>query len=214
MTHHEARRTTARLYKSRRDLYYYTHGKIALDPAYPWVAAALQTSNRPLLDLGCGAGQLAGYLRASGHSAPILGIDVDAKKIEIARSVLPSCQFEVGDARNLPDHVGDVVMLDVLHYFDPEQRRKLLLAIADRVAPDGMAILRVTLKDASWRFTVTRMEEWFVRFSGWIPFPSVGFPERRELESVARESGLKATILPMWGVTPFNSYLLRLRKTP
>jgi hypothetical protein len=114
---HEARRVAAGHFPKTNSLYYYTHGKIALDPVYPWVAKALAYSKLPLLDVGCGAGQLAAFLRACGHSAPILGVDVDANKIAQASAAIPTCTFQVGDARELPVHCGDVVMLDVLHYF-------------------------------------------------------------------------------------------------
>jgi hypothetical protein len=96
--------------------------------------------------------------------------------------------------------------------FDEPRRAAVIVSIGSRLAPGGRGILRLTLKDSSWRFAVTRFEEWFVRVSGWIPFRSVGFPSREEIESAARAAGLLARISPMWGMTPFNSYLVELEK--
>ena len=81
-------REAAARYRPWPNLYYYAIGKIALDPAYPVVASILRESQRPLLDLGCGMGLLAAYLRANGHRAPILGWDVDQRKIDVAQQVL------------------------------------------------------------------------------------------------------------------------------
>ncbi|MEX1117215.1 MAG: class I SAM-dependent methyltransferase [Terrimicrobiaceae bacterium] len=213
-THQAARKAAASRYWKWKSLYFYTRSKIAWDPAYRWVAEALVSSPRPLLDIGCGAGQLAAYLRACGHHAPISGMDVDETKILIAQEAVPGCDFAVGDAMALPAHHGDVVMLDVLHYFDPTNRQKLFENLARRIAPDGLGILRVTLKDPSWRYRVTCLEEWFVGASGWIPFRSVGFPDREELDRLAAASGMQARVFPMWGITPFNSYLMTLHRAP
>ncbi len=212
--HQAARKAAAKRYWKWKSLYFYTRSKIGLDPAYLWVAETLVSSPRPLLDIGCGAGQLAAYLRASGHKAPVLGLDVDETKIRIAQAAVPECEFDVGDALDLPAHLGDVVMLDVLHYFAPENRKKLFQSLATRIASDGIGILRVTLKDESWRYKATCLEEWFVGASGWIPFRSVGFPERSELDLLAAESGLQTSVVPMWGFTPFNSYLMTLKRMP
>ena len=57
-----ARHAAARRYRAWPNLYYYAHGKIALDPAYPASARLLADSSHPLLDLGCGMGLLAAYL--------------------------------------------------------------------------------------------------------------------------------------------------------
>ena len=88
-------RQAAGLYKRWPRLYYYAIGKITLDPAYPAVAKALGKSTLPLLDLGCGMGLLAAYLRASGHCAPLVGWDLDEEKIEIAKAVLSGSQGEL-----------------------------------------------------------------------------------------------------------------------
>jgi SAM-dependent methyltransferase len=190
-------------------LYYYALGKIALDPAYPAVAAILRNSQFSLLDLGCSMGLLAAYLRANGHRAPILGLDIDERKIKVAQQVLggASEKFHTGDALNFPAHSGDIVMLDVLHYFSDEDQQRLLRKIAASVAPGGVALIRLTLNEANWRFTATRLEEWFVQFSRWIPKSGWNFPTREEvLVPFGHESFLR-DVRPMWGVTPFNSHL-------
>jgi SAM-dependent methyltransferase len=207
-------RKTAARYRSWPNLYYYAIGKIALDPAYPVVARALRDSQRPLLDLGCGVGLLAAYLRANGHVAPILGLDVDEQKIAIAQKVLgeDNGKFHVADALNFPEHCGDIVMLDVLHYFSDEDQQRLLKKIATSIAPSGVALVRLALEERNWRFIATKLEEWFVYVSGWIPCRGANFPTRDEVFSPFKEDGLEGDVRPMWGLTPFNSHLFTFRR--
>lgn len=192
----------------------YALGKCLLDPAYPYLARSLKSAELPLLDIGCGAGVLAALLRVSGHRARITGIDPDREKISAATQALgpADCGFHVGDTGNLPPHCGDVVMLDVIHYVQPADRPHVLADIASHLAPGGTLYLRTTLRDDSWRYRVTRFEEWFVRASGWIPFVSAPFPGLLELQEAAGYAGLTLDCQPMWGTTPFNSHLLTMRR--
>ena len=205
---------TALRYRPWPNLYYYAQGKLALDPAYPDVARELASSPRPLLDIGCGMGLLAAWLRAHGHCAPICGMDVDGKKIRIAQDLLgpENASFHAGDALDFAPHSGDVVMLDVLHYFDDAQQQRLLEKIAASLAPGGVAKIRVTLHDKSWRFTATKLEEWFVHASGWIPTSGWNFPVREEVGRAFRTRAFVEEVRPMWGITPFNSYLFTYRR--
>jgi 2-polyprenyl-3-methyl-5-hydroxy-6-metoxy-1,4-benzoquinol methylase len=207
-------RQAAGHYKRWPRLYCYAIGKILLDPAYPAVARALAKSKLPLLDLGCGMGLLAAYLRASGHRAPLVGWDVDEAKIEIAKTVLPGSgeSFRAGDALNFSEHCGDVVMLDVLHYFSNEDQQRLLRKIAASIAPRGVALIRLALNEPNWRFAATKAEEWLVHFARWIPVQGENFPFREEVLPPFTQEGLEVEVRPMWGWTPFNSYLFTIRR--
>lgn len=209
-----ALRATAARYRQWPNLYYYSRGKLALDPAYPAVARELASSPRPLLDIGCGMGLLAAWLRAHGHRAPISGMDVDGGKIQVAEQVLGAedCTFRARDALEFGPHSGDVVMLDVLHYFNDEDQQRLLGKIVSSLDPDGVAMIRVTLNDKSWRFTATKIEEWFVHACGWIPTSGWNFPTQEEIERPFRAAGFAEDARPMWGITPFNSYLFTFRR--
>jgi 2-polyprenyl-3-methyl-5-hydroxy-6-metoxy-1,4-benzoquinol methylase len=207
-------RQVAGRYKRWPRLYYYAMGKIMLDPAYPAVAKALSDSTLPLLDLGCGMGLLAAYLRASGHRAPIVGWDVDEEKIGIAKTVLPGRDenFRAGDALGFSEHCGDVVMLDVLHYFSDIDQERLLRKVAASIAPQGVALIRLALNEPNWRFAATKAEEWFVQVTRWIPIEGKNFPTRDEVSFPFAQAGLQVEVEPMWGWTPFNSHLFTIRR--
>jgi 2-polyprenyl-3-methyl-5-hydroxy-6-metoxy-1,4-benzoquinol methylase len=81
-----ARDRVASLFDTRF-LQYYTRGKLSRDPVYDAVIARLRGSTLPLLDVGCGAGIFAFYLRECGLEMPLTGIDHDAKKIAVANTV-------------------------------------------------------------------------------------------------------------------------------
>ena len=209
------RKSAAMRYRRWSSLYYYAHGKIALDPAYPLVARLLKDSPRPLLDIGCGMGLLAAYLRAHQHRAPIVGMDVDAEKVSLAQGILghENIRFHAGDALvTFPEHSGDVVMLDVLHYFSDDEQQQLLEKLAASVAPGGIALIRVTLNEPTLRFALTRLEEWFIKIIRWIPVSGSNFPTREEVSAPFRQAGFQEEIRPLWGITPFNSYLFSYRR--
>ena len=205
-------------FRYNRVLHGYAKGKAGWDPAYATVADLLEKSNHPLLDIGCGVGLLAAYLRESGCRQRILGIEPDASKVQIANErvagVYPLLEFRVGDARSLPEFSGDIVMLDVLHYMGPDVQRSVLEQIASRICPGGRALIRTTFRDGSWRYYATLLEEVFVRASGWIRGGSCHFPTREAVTAPFLAPQWKVTVTPMWGRTPFNSHLIEVKRLP
>lgn len=203
-------------FQHSRFLQGYAEGKTRWDPAYPAVAELFGASQNPLLDVGCGMGLLAAYLRESGCRQPILGIDPDREKIRTAvqhvASVYPLLEFREGDARELPEFSGDVVLLDVLHYMEPEVQRRVLEEVARRICPGGRAVIRTTFRDRSWRYYATLLEEGVVRVSGWIRGGKCRFPTLEEVTAPFKGRQWNVSVRPMWGRTPFNSHLVEIRR--
>lgn len=198
-----------------RRLHGYSRGKIAWDPAYRHLAKALQGSTLPWLDVGCGMGLLAAYLRESGCTASLHGIDPDAAKIALAQKVAaryPGLSFACGDARELPAFEGGVIVLDVLHYLTPDGQSHFLREVASRLAPGGRAYVRTTFRDRSWRYAVTLAEEVFIRAVGWIRGGSCCFPTRAHIEQALIPTGCRVEIYPLWGRTPFNSHMVEIER--
>jgi 2-polyprenyl-3-methyl-5-hydroxy-6-metoxy-1,4-benzoquinol methylase len=188
--------------------------KLASDPVYKAAHQALSGSALPLLDIGCGAGLLSFFLRSRGYSGPIHGIDKDAMKVGAASLLAKrraGLSFEVGDVRKLPPFSGNVALLDVLHYLDPTEQATLIDAIIDRVAPGGTVVIRECLRDESWRFGLTRLEEKFARRVGWLRFDQLHFPSAGEIMAPFHQRGFSSRLTPLWGHTPFNNYFLVFR---
>ena len=191
----------------------YARAKIATDPAYNAVFELVGNTSEPLLDIGCGVGLMAFYLRERGMRMPIAGIDHDRRKIEIARRVADgdqSLSFEVGDARRPVQFRGNVVLLDVLHYFSDADQSVVLRNAA---AAGGMIIIREGIRDGSLRYRLTYVQETLARAGGWLKAECLNFPTRKSIES-ALDGEFREEVMPMFGRTPFNNYLFVFRRTP
>ncbi|HKR63740.1 MAG TPA: class I SAM-dependent methyltransferase, partial [Thermoanaerobaculia bacterium] len=170
MSRNDVAHKLAALY-DRRSLRQYVLWKVRTDPAYRAVFEQLRGRDTPILDLGCGVGLLAFYLRESGFTAPIIGVDFDERKIDLARIAARryrDVEFIQGDARApLPDG-HDVVILDILQYFDDASQREILEHAARAVAQGGKVILRQALRDDSWRYRLTAAVDGLARKMHWM----------------------------------------------
>jgi 2-polyprenyl-3-methyl-5-hydroxy-6-metoxy-1,4-benzoquinol methylase len=196
----------------------YVRGKLRSDPAYRAVLVELERRPQPVLDIGCGLGLLSFFLRRNGFTERIRGVDSDAEKIAraaqiAAREYDAGLEFSVGDAREVAADFGAVVMLDVLHYLEEASQERLLEGLASRVPPGGVVVIRTALADGSLRYWVTYLEEIFVRAIRWIRGGgAINFPTQEGVASIFRRAGFEEEIRPLWGRTPFNSYLLVFRR--
>ena len=190
----------------------YARLKLGCDPVYAEVADLLIRADLPVLDIGCGIGLLGHYLRELGFARRYYGIDCDAAKTArarlSARDHAGALTFETRDAVVLPPFAGSVVILDVLHYLERERQRSLLHAAAQCVAERGVLVLRTALQEPRWRYRATQWEERLLYGCGWMQMPARHFPLRAEIESTFDELGLRTSITPLWGRTPFASFLV------
>jgi SAM-dependent methyltransferase len=196
----------------------YICGKLASDPVYAATAAAIDGTVLPLLDIGCGIGLLGLYLHAHGVLPRYLGLDHDERKIAAGRAAIRRAGLEqVMELRQagvavLPAVRGHVAVLDMLHYLPREAQRPLLENAVLCLAPDGVLVIRSVLRDASWRFQATRAEEVWLRYSGRIRGGAQHYPALAELRAPLDAAGLALSVRPLFGLTPFNSYLILARR--
>jgi len=191
-----------------RFLRIYVRSKIKADPVYAAVFDRVRERSEPLLDVGCGVGLLAAYLRARGFRAPIHGVDHDDRKVSIAGSVIPDATFGVADARTAIDAGGTIVLIDLLHYFRAEEQARILESAAKNAT---IVIVRDAIRDGSWRYRFTYLQETFSRVVRWLRAERLHFPTR---EDVMRPFGsFDAEVVPLYGRTPFNNYLFVFRRS-
>lgn len=215
-----ARRVSRRfpLQLQRMQHRHYAKWKILLDPLYGAVRDELSASDLPVLDIGCGVGLLAFYLRESGLQMPIYGVDFDAAKIATAQKVAsayPSApQFETGDMRRpWPEVYGNVCLLDILQYLTPESREELLTKAAAHVKPGGLLIIRGSLEEPTWRWKVNVFMDHVAKRLTWMKADPVSYPTREELQTSLGNHGLKLhSSRPLWGKTPFNTHFLAFKR--
>jgi 2-polyprenyl-3-methyl-5-hydroxy-6-metoxy-1,4-benzoquinol methylase len=194
--------------------HYYVPSKLRTDPVYSAVVSEIGGSALPVLDIGCGIGLLAFYLRESGVTADITGCDYDAWKITNAKQMAErggyaGLSFLAADARTgLPDFSGNVVILDILQFFKRPEQEALLRLAATRVAEGGKLVIRSGLQDDSARFRITVAGDWLAKLTFWMKAGPVCYPDCELFESVLGSAGLKVQISPLWGGTPFNNHLI------
>ena len=193
---------------------HYTSSKLKIDPLYSGVFEELSSREFPLLDIGCGMGILGLYLRERGWKPPIIGFDYDQRKIKEGIKMVEAGAYEKitlsqGDARTeLPDHQGDVSILDILQFFEEAEQKILLEEAASRVAPGGKLIIRSGLKEHNGRFFVTWLGDLFAKLTFWMKAAPIHYPTAETFQSVLGEAGLTVEVRPFWGKTPFNNYLI------
>lgn len=102
---------------------------------YIWtvIVDRLQTTDEAtVLDIGCGPGQLAAFIRDRGITS-YTGFDFSAKRIEWAKSTVPEVRFEVADAyvTDLFDSVpyNTVICTEFLEHVDRD------VEVVDRIHP-------------------------------------------------------------------------------
>jgi 2-polyprenyl-3-methyl-5-hydroxy-6-metoxy-1,4-benzoquinol methylase len=197
----------------------YTKCKLRTDPLYSGVYEELRGSQLPLLDIGCGLGILAMYLRERGWTNDVSGIDYDSSKIRgglqmIEEGGYQSIELQQGDARaHLPDHKGDVAILDILQFFNDKEQASLLRSAVARIPAGGQLIIRSGLRERNLRFMSTWLGDIFAKVTFWMKAAPIHYPTAAFFREVLEAEGLEVEIRPFWGSTPFNNYLI-LAKRP
>ena len=130
----------------------------------------------PLLDVGCGRGGTADYLRRAGWK-PILGVDIDADSIAEARQHYPWVQFQTANVeqltQSLTDQFGLLVLFNAFYAF-PNQA--LALAQLRNVAEDSALMVIFDYTDPAGCFE--RREPSVARYDYWHPLNVATLPHQ------------------------------------
>jgi SAM-dependent methyltransferase len=202
---------------SQRWLRGYVGSKLGRDPIYSTAYELFRGSEQPILDVGCGLGLLAFYLRERGCRQPIIGLDVDARKIEPGNRIAADRYRDI-DLRSqdiqgpLPVFSGNIVLFDILHYLPPAEQTSLLSRLADCVAPGGLLVIRDCPRDDGPRFWMTCVAEKFAQAISWNLNTPLHFPSRERIAETFDEREFERESRPLWGRSPFNNYLFIFRR--
>lgn len=136
----------------------------------------------PICDLGCGPGQVAGYLRSRG--APVCGVDLSAEMVAEARRLHPDIPFQRGDMRRLEEIAdaswGGIAAFYSLIHVPRGEIVSTLRELRRVLAPGGTLLAAFHLGSE----TIHRDEWWGKEVS--IDFT---FFEREEMKSWLLEAG-------------------------
>ena len=194
----------------------YARRKLRSDPIFPAAFRLLRESSEPLLDVGCGVGLLAFYLRERNFLPPISGLDRDGRKIGRAKAVANGVYHDLDFIeQNVCDPIaqtGNIVLFDLLHYLGPDDQARLLERLAPRVAPGGLLVIRDCPRDSNIRFWLTQLAERFAQATTWNMKVPLHFPTREKILVAFDEESFSRTVAPLWGRTPFNNHLFIFRR--
>ncbi len=148
-----------------------------------------------IMDIGCGYGFMSYMLHFLSPERTILGVDYDEDKIAAAQHCYirnEHVRFEAADITryNLP-HQDAFVILDVLHYLQPEAQEKLIRQCLQKLNPGGVIIVRDGDADLTERHKGTRLTELFsTRLLGFNKTGNkLSFFSSSTLRSIVEKSG-------------------------
>jgi 2-polyprenyl-3-methyl-5-hydroxy-6-metoxy-1,4-benzoquinol methylase len=102
-----------------------------------------------VLDVGCGFGLFSLYYAATGARRLLRGLDVDRRRIALARRAaarlgLENVVYDETDARHFKgdSQVAAAYMLDIVHHVPREAVRPLLNQLHRAVAPGGILLVK------------------------------------------------------------------------
>jgi 2-polyprenyl-3-methyl-5-hydroxy-6-metoxy-1,4-benzoquinol methylase len=197
----------------------YVRNKLRSDRIYPEAYDLLGHSGEPILDVGCGVGLLAFYLRERACAQPILGLDLDMRKIGYGAAVAArgyrDVELRLHDVEaDLPDFRGNVALFDVLHYLPTPTQTALLARLAERVAPAGFLLIRDSLREMRPRYWITWLAEKFAQTISWNVDVALHFPSRASINDVFDGREFERESRPLWGASPFNNHIFIFRRRP
>ena len=101
-----------------------------------------------ILDAGCGTGRIGGWLSEQGHQ--VVGIDLDAHLIDVAREDYPLAQWQVGNLASftVDDGAGHLREFDlivsagnVVTFLSEAERLPALQKMREHLAADGRLVI-------------------------------------------------------------------------
>lgn len=115
-----------------------------------------------ILDVGCGDGLLAVYLKQIlGRTQPIVGVDIDPRKIHIAQQLdLQDTVFQHEDVANVPAQSFDVVtVMHVLYLVPLHLREQFIRRCLNALKPHGTLVLGVNITMPRWKYYFAYLQE-------------------------------------------------------
>lgn len=131
---------------------------------FPRLVALLPPAGR-VLEIGCGHGLFSTYAALTGPGRTVVGVDIDADKITLARQVaaaVPGADltFRVAESGAVPAGPWDaIVIVDVLYLLPASAQRSLLALATAELAPGGLLLVKEMSPTPRWKATWNRWQE-------------------------------------------------------
>jgi uncharacterized protein (DUF2062 family)/SAM-dependent methyltransferase len=226
------RRAADRFLDSSITAWEFARGKLRMDPVYrATLSSELLPSGGTLVDVGCGQGLTLALLTearlaaergewpASWPSPPrfdrLVGVETRRRVAAIARRALDrDAEVIEGDARTVAlEPARAMLLFDVLHLLPRDDQESLVAAIAARLEPGGVLLVREADPGGGWRFTAVRAGN---RLKAFVmgTWRQQSFEPRTETDwrECFMRHGFHVEMRPMGEGTPFANVLFRLTR--
>ena len=120
-----------------------------------------------ILDVGCGFGLFASYYGQMQPRRRIVGVDPNARRIDLARHVATSVGrgaegehvFHVGDVRDahLTGPFDGIYVLDVMHHIPEADQVPVLTRLRDLLRPGGVLVIKDITTEPHYQLLFTKL---------------------------------------------------------
>ena len=172
-----------------------------------------------IVDLGCGHGLFANLLVESSASRRVLGIDIDERKIGVARRTVDdreSIRFELGDIVREPIPKCDAVtIVDVLYLLPPGDQEAVLRKAAAALAENAPLVVKAQEQTLSPRFALAYAQELVATSIGLTRGRRGRFHFLARAQAIAmfERAGFLVDVIEMPG-RPYTDVVYLARKAP
>lgn len=170
------------------------------------VLAAMPPSGR-ILDVGCGHGLFANALALGSPERRVLGVDPSGAKIRVARASsagLPNVRYVQGTVQDVEERGFDAIsILDVLYLLPFEEKLALLRACRERIARDGVLVLKTNDTRPAWKYRVARLQEEMMTGLGLTMGHGLYFLSRQQNAALLELAGFRPRIVDLRSWLPY-----------
>jgi 2-polyprenyl-3-methyl-5-hydroxy-6-metoxy-1,4-benzoquinol methylase len=186
-----------------------------LRPKILSVMDLLLTDEGRILDVGCGFGLFAAYFGQTHPRRRIVGIDPNARRVELARRVatrldLRQHEFQVGDVRDcsVEGPFDAAYVLDVMHHLPRDDQRGVLERLRGLLVPGGVLLVKDITTEPPFALHFTAALDRLM--VGWNE--PLSYRHHREWAEILTELGFKVRMVRVPDVLPYPHVVIAATK--
>lgn len=110
-----------------------------------------------IVDLGCGHGFLSNYLVETSSGRKVIGIDVDTRKIRLAKKTVGDrdrVSFECKDVAELKGEYDVIVLYDVIHHISYQNQKNCLEKCYKKLRKGGQLVIKDVNKEKFLKYFI------------------------------------------------------------